>query len=169
MRQIRGEVFAEILSYKGGRDPTRDLKAFREAAGGAYVQTLDAAAVGGRRHLILTLKQTIESARTSQLLAEKPEVDFLLRVAGTRQIAEAVREAGARPRSDSVMVLFGARESVKNGVTSVCRIRELRPFISRRPGRKAAKRVGARESASVIGGGDAVARLLAEQAALLMR
>ena len=60
-------------------------------------------------HILLTIKQTVELRVGSQLLAEKPEVDFLLRVAGTRQITEAVRGAGAKPWAETVLVVFARK------------------------------------------------------------
>jgi tRNA threonylcarbamoyladenosine modification (KEOPS) complex Cgi121 subunit len=155
--------------YHSGEDPAGQLKAFRKAALGAYVQTLDPSAVGGRMHILLTLKQTEELKASSQLLADKAEVDFLLRVAGTKQISAAVKAAGSKPGADSLLVVFGREDEVCRGLAAISRIVGLRPFSRIVPGRKAALRIRPEETGSVIGGDQVVARLLAEKAALLRR
>ncbi len=98
MERVGPGTYVEMKSYRSGDDPASQLKAFRKAAPGASVQTLDLSAVGGRMHILLTLKQTEELRGSSQLLADRAEVDFLLRVAGTRQISVAVRAAGSQAR-----------------------------------------------------------------------
>jgi len=40
--------------------------------------------------------QTLAAAKAGATLAEKPELDLLLRLAGTRQIGEALKRAGYR-------------------------------------------------------------------------
>ena len=69
--------------------------------------------------------QTTEAERLGTLLANEPEVDMLLRIAGTRQISVAIREAGFRNGTRSVLVAAGARskltqlESQLNGARRV--------------------------------------------------
>jgi len=162
-------TFVEIMGYRGGGDPTEELKAFREAAQGASVQTLDSRSVAGKKHILLALKQTVELARTSQLLAERPEVDFLLRIGGTRQISQAVRTTGARPGSESVVVIFGSKEAVRKGAAAVGRVKELKPFSGSVPGEWATKRTTQVARDSVVGSSEVVPHLLAEKAALLRR
>jgi len=167
--RVGPETCVEMRSYRSGDDPASQLKAFRKAARGASVQTLDLSAVGGRMHILLTLKQTEELKGSSQLLADKAEVDLLLRVAGTRQISVAVRAAGSRPGADSLLVVFGGDEEVSRGLAAISSLVRLKPFVRKRPGRKAASRIGPEERGSVIGGDEVVSRLLAERAALLRK
>ena len=162
-------AYVEMRLYRSGHDPASLLKAFRKAAPGAFVQTLDPAAVGGKTHLLLTLKQTEELKGSSQLLADKAEVDFLLRVAGTKQISEAVRAAGSRIGADSLLVVFGGEVEVSEGLAAISGLVRLRPFLGKVPGRKAAARIKPVEKGSVIGGDEVVGRLLAERAALLRK
>jgi tRNA threonylcarbamoyladenosine modification (KEOPS) complex Cgi121 subunit len=167
--RVRTRTYVEMRLYRAGGDADAQLRAFRKAAPGASVQTLDPAAVGGRTHLLLALKQTAELKASSQLLADRAEVDFLLRVAGTKQISQAVKEAGSKPHVDSLLVLFGGRAAVGGGLTGISKLVKLKPFSGKEPGRKAAARVTTEERDSVIEGGDVVARLLAEKAALLRK
>ena len=169
MHALGRNTFAELLSFSSADDPAAQLRSFRSAAKGAYVQTLDAAAVAGRDHLLFALKQTIELGESGQLLAEKAEVDFLLRVAGTAQISKAVRTAGSKPKSPSVLVVFGRRADVRTCVSSISRLAELTRFAPRSPGAKAAARLSKREVESVVDGKEALSRLLVEKAALLRR
>ena len=52
-------------------------------------------------------EQTLRAARTGALLAEKPEVDLLLRLAGTAQIAVAIERVGYRSRGPKLLVAAG--------------------------------------------------------------
>ncbi|HVP22844.1 MAG TPA: KEOPS complex subunit Cgi121 [Conexivisphaerales archaeon] len=168
MRNIGRGTFAELASYVSEEDPAAELRAFRRASKGAFVQALDLEAVGGEEHVLLALKQTVELKR-SQLLAKKPEVDFLLRVAGTGQIAKAVEIAGAKPASRTLLVSFGPKAAVARALESIGRTKELRAYSEKAPGRKAAARVGPLERSSAVGPGDPIAKLLAERASLLHR
>ena len=49
--------------------------------------------------------QTIEADETGGLLAKRAEIDFLLRLAGTAQIEEALRLVGARRGEGFVLVV----------------------------------------------------------------
>ena len=50
--------------------------------------------------------------KTGALLAAKPEVDLLLRLAGTTQIALAIEEAGYRARGPMILVAAGPAHGV---------------------------------------------------------
>ncbi len=167
MNELGHGISVEIATYRGGGSPTEELRAFRRAARGAHVQTLDADAVAGKRHLLLTLKQTVEMSRCARLLADKTEVDFLLRVAGTKQIADAVRDSGAKPASNSIIVVFGPPESVRQGMMMIGRLKRLVKSIPHAPGRSAAARVARLKPESVVHVEDVASYLLAERAALL--
>jgi len=49
--------------------------------------------------------QTFQAERSGTLLAKKPEVDLLLRLAGTTQIAKAIRERGAKPGASFLLIV----------------------------------------------------------------
>jgi hypothetical protein len=161
-------IEAAMFSFVASEDPAAQLRVFRGRAPGAYVQTLDAEAVAGATHVRLALKQTVELLGHGQLLAKKPEVDLLLRISGTAQIAEALRLAGSKPRSPAVLVVFGTRGAVSRGVGAISKATRLAPLrgIS---GRKAGARITRKEVASVAGLADPRPFLLAEKAALLKR
>ncbi len=54
--------------------------------------------------------QTLSAIRTGNLLAKKPEVDFLMRVAGNAQIKQAIDKAGAKKGERFLLVAFSERD-----------------------------------------------------------
>jgi tRNA threonylcarbamoyladenosine modification (KEOPS) complex Cgi121 subunit len=57
--------------------------------------------------------QTTRASRTSCMLADKPEVDLLLRLSGTGQITEAIRKIGYRANGKKMLVATGAAKELK--------------------------------------------------------
>lgn len=51
--------------------------------------------------------QTFQAQASGSLLAKKPEIDLLLRVAGTTQISSAIKKHGARARERFLAVVAG--------------------------------------------------------------
>ncbi|HYW84311.1 MAG TPA: KEOPS complex subunit Cgi121 [Spirochaetia bacterium] len=58
------------------------------------VQVIGAARAPNPRAVEMIAAQTLMAARAGSTLAERPELDLLLRLAGTRQIGEAFRRVG---------------------------------------------------------------------------
>ncbi len=57
--------------------------------------------------------QTLEAMENGSMIARKPEIDILLRLAGTTQINEAIREKGFKGGRDNVLILFGKSANVR--------------------------------------------------------
>ena len=76
---------------------------------GSLVQTAAMGTSGNELFLELLAAQTLQAQHSGGLLANKPEIDFLLRLAATTQIAKAIKEAGARPGEPYVMVVAGRK------------------------------------------------------------
>jgi tRNA threonylcarbamoyladenosine modification (KEOPS) complex Cgi121 subunit len=55
----------------------------------------------------MIVAQTIRARDTGALLASKPEVDILLRLAGTNQISEALQRIGYRSGDKRMLVVVG--------------------------------------------------------------
>lgn len=157
-----------VWSYVSSESPAEDLRKFRELARGAYVQAFNPEAVGGIKHLELTLKQTWELMRSGQLVAKKPEVDLLQRVAGTTQIERAVKIAGARPAEGSLLVVFGDPSAARRASRTLAKRAKLVEAVPA-VGKLAASRLDSKRRASVVGMDEPDAYLLAEDAALLRR
>ena len=98
-----------LRGYKFGEGADAgELKRMMQAAHPALlVQALAPESAGNERLLEMLGAQTLLAAETGSPLARKREVDFLLRVAGTTQIAEAIKIAGVAPGKPFVLVLGG--------------------------------------------------------------
>jgi len=55
----------------------------------------------------LLAAQTLQAESSGSLLANRPEIDFLLRLAGTTQISKAIENAGAKPGEPFILVVAG--------------------------------------------------------------
>jgi tRNA threonylcarbamoyladenosine modification (KEOPS) complex Cgi121 subunit len=58
-------------------------------------------------------KQTIRSRKRRSLLAARPELDLLLRLAGTTQISEAIGKVGYRNGGTKVLVAVGTTRALR--------------------------------------------------------
>jgi tRNA threonylcarbamoyladenosine modification (KEOPS) complex Cgi121 subunit len=66
----------------------------REKSPGVILQVVGAERAPNPRAVELIAAQTLSATRSGATLAEKPELDLLLRLAGTRQIGEAFARVG---------------------------------------------------------------------------
>ncbi|HYC27045.1 MAG TPA: KEOPS complex subunit Cgi121 [Nitrososphaerales archaeon] len=87
-------------------DPVRAKEEARLGYPGTIVQVLGAGSPTNAKALEMLAAQTLEAAKSGELLANKPEVDFLLRVAGSTQIARALKTSGAVKGSPFILVSF---------------------------------------------------------------
>jgi tRNA threonylcarbamoyladenosine modification (KEOPS) complex Cgi121 subunit len=96
--------------------PVEDPKALRDRIASAsrdlFVQVVSSGAIDSEELCAMILAQTDAAASRLCLLARRPEMDFLLRVAGTTQISEAVKIAGAKSGKECVLVLSGQADKV---------------------------------------------------------
>lgn len=70
------------------------LAKIREQSPGVIVQVIGAARAPNPGAIEMIAAQTLMAARSGSMLAERPELDLLLRLAGTRQIGDAFRRVG---------------------------------------------------------------------------
>lgn len=70
------------------------LAEIRKQSPKVIVQLIRAASAPNPRAVEMIAAQTLMAARSGSTLAERPELDLLLRLAGTRQIGEAFRRVG---------------------------------------------------------------------------
>ena len=76
----------------------------------SLVQTLRLGAASNERLLEVFAAQTMRALSTGSLVSKKPEIDFLLRVAGTTQISKAIRKVGSRTKEPFVLVVASRRK-----------------------------------------------------------
>jgi tRNA threonylcarbamoyladenosine modification (KEOPS) complex Cgi121 subunit len=115
-------------AFRCGPELNPDEMKLRLAAAnpGSIVQTARVGAARNLRFVEMLAAQTIQAESSESLLAEKPEIDFLLRLAGTTQISKAIKDLGARAGAPFLLVVAG-RERVRGatGLEFELRSREL--------------------------------------------
>ena len=77
------------------------------------VQLLAMDSVPPGRAVAMIAEQTLRARRTGAMLADKPEVDLLLRLAGTNQISAAIEKAGYRSGGAMVLVAAGPSPGIR--------------------------------------------------------
>ncbi len=87
------------------RDPEEVRRMVAAEAPGCLVVTASVAAASGLACVEMMAAQTFSARAANTLLARKPEVDLILRLAGTTQISKAVQRVGARKGTPFVVVV----------------------------------------------------------------
>ncbi len=101
------KVFAKAFLCGAGLRP-EDLKARLAAANpDMMVQAVNGDAAKNLWFIELLAAQTLQAESSGSLLAKKPEIDFLLRLAGTTQISRAIKRHGARAGEPFLLVVAG--------------------------------------------------------------
>jgi tRNA threonylcarbamoyladenosine modification (KEOPS) complex Cgi121 subunit len=93
-------------------DAEETLRAVRARHPRLIVQMAGFRRVPEARAVAMIAEQTLRAARTGALLASKPEVDLLLRLAGTTQITLAIRKVGYGSGGTVVLVAAGQPRDV---------------------------------------------------------
>ena len=102
-------IYSQSFLCGGETDPKRIRTELAEAYPGAMVQTFSSKAATNGFLIRMLAAQTLGAERSGRLLAKKPEIDFLLRLAGTSQISEAILRVGSRAGEPFVLVLASLR------------------------------------------------------------
>ena len=103
-----------VRSYKFPRGPDPELvkNRIRSKHPGALVQTAKAEIATNSFFLEMLAAQTLRASATDNLLADKPEIDFLLRLARTTQISRAIADVGARKGEAFLLVVADPRRKL---------------------------------------------------------
>src|SRR5689334_14188498 len=88
--------FVAALATLDGDTAALELSRLRKDHPDLVVQLVSMKRIPNARAIRMVAAQTMRALETGALLASKPEVDLLLRLAGTTQIAEAVDRIGYR-------------------------------------------------------------------------
>ena len=72
-------------------------------------QVVSSRLLGSETVAELLVWQTLYAKSSASLMAKTPEMDLLLRVAGTTQISEAIALAGAKRGEASILIASGSR------------------------------------------------------------
>ncbi|HXW95091.1 MAG TPA: KEOPS complex subunit Cgi121 [Nitrososphaerales archaeon] len=105
-------VFTKAFLCPRGPSPDDYKRRLAEVNPGSMVQAAKGDLVGNEAFAELLAAQTLQAESSGGLLANKPEIDFLLRLAGTTQISKAIRTAGANS-GDSFVLVVAARRKVR--------------------------------------------------------
>jgi tRNA threonylcarbamoyladenosine modification (KEOPS) complex Cgi121 subunit len=89
------------------------LTSLRKRHPGLIIQLVTLEKLPTSRAVAMIGQQTLRAAKTGALLAMRPEVDLLLRLAGTTQIEVAIRKAGYRARGNRLLVATGPAAKVQ--------------------------------------------------------
>jgi len=102
-------IFARAFLLPSGTSPEESKRRFAEANPGSVVQAARARLARNERLVELLAAQTLQAESSGELLANRREMDLLLRLAGTTQISKAIRDAGASQGERFVLVVAGRR------------------------------------------------------------
>jgi tRNA threonylcarbamoyladenosine modification (KEOPS) complex Cgi121 subunit len=100
-------IFAKAFLCPGGASAEDLRHRLADANPGSMVQAAKGGLAANEVFVELLAAQTLQAESSGGLLANRPEIDFLLRLAGTTQISKAIREAGAKPGDQFVLVVAG--------------------------------------------------------------
>jgi len=90
------KIYARAYCLGPESDPEAVKRELSAANPGAVVQTVKESAASNEFFVEMLSAQTLRAESTGGLLAKRPEIDLLLRIAGTNQISRAIREKGAK-------------------------------------------------------------------------
>ena len=104
------KVFAKAYVCEGNLSPEKAKLELTSLNPGSIVQTGRSKSAGNEFFVEMLAAQTLRARSVGCLLAKKPEMDFLLRLAGTTQISKAIKEHGSTKGEPFLLVVAGPRE-----------------------------------------------------------
>jgi tRNA threonylcarbamoyladenosine modification (KEOPS) complex Cgi121 subunit len=111
-------TYSQSFLFGAEIDPKRTKSRFSEAFPGTMVQTVSGMAASNGFFIQMLAAQTLRAERSGSLVARKPEIDFLLRLAGTSQISEAISKVGSRSGEPFILVVASLRPLHRVGSTA---------------------------------------------------
>src|SRR5271157_3943189 len=102
-------TYSQSFLYGRDTDPGQIRAELSEAHPETLVQTFSSKAATNAFFIRMLAAQTLRAERTGSLLAKKSEIDFLLRLAGTSQISDAISRVGSKSGEPFVLVLASIR------------------------------------------------------------
>jgi len=101
-------TYARAYVCEGTLDPDEAKRRFQAANQGRMVQASRPDPSGNERFFEMLAAQTLRAETLGTLLARKPEIDYLLRLAGTTQISRAIKHRGA-VKGDRFLIVVAGR------------------------------------------------------------
>jgi tRNA threonylcarbamoyladenosine modification (KEOPS) complex Cgi121 subunit len=90
----------------------RELLRLRSSHTGLVIQLVSMKRLPSAEAVLMIAAQTLRALDTDSLLAAKPEVDLLLRLAGTSQITVALKKNGYRSGGTMMLVAAGPEKEL---------------------------------------------------------
>ncbi len=109
------KVDVRVFKCPAGVDHEAMKATLRAANPDSIVQSARVDAARNRKFVEMIAAQTFAALRTGQLLAERPEMDLLLRLSGTAQISQAIRDAGATKGDEFLLIVASDGKGVRSG------------------------------------------------------
>ncbi|MDA4123432.1 MAG: KEOPS complex subunit Cgi121 [Thaumarchaeota archaeon] len=106
-----GAILGEVGLQKSD-SPEAELARLRSENPEAIIQLARFARAPNVRAIEMIAAQTLRARETDALVAERPEVDLLLRLAGTSQISEAIGRAGYKAGGKLYLVAAGTEAAI---------------------------------------------------------
>jgi tRNA threonylcarbamoyladenosine modification (KEOPS) complex Cgi121 subunit len=107
------KVFAKAYSCGPETNPEALKLKLSLANPGSLVQSARGRSAVNEFFVEMLAAQTIRAEDSGGLLAKKPEIDLLLRLAGTNQISTAIKEKGAR-NGEAFLLICAGRSAPKS-------------------------------------------------------
>lgn len=104
------KVFAKAYVCEGDVSPDEAKLELASLNPGSIVQTGRAKSAENEFFVEMLAAQTLRAGIVGSLLAKKPEMDFLLRLAGTTQISKAIKQYGSTKGEPFLIVVAGPME-----------------------------------------------------------
>lgn len=105
-------AYARAYLFEDGEDAEEVKRRLSMANPGTVVQTVRPGTARNEALIEMLAAQTFTAEPSRALLAKKPEIDLLLRLAGTTQISRAIKECGAKAGQDFLAINAGTSELV---------------------------------------------------------
>jgi len=102
-------AYARAYLYEAGWNPEDVKRKVAGPPGGRVVQTAAEGAATNEFFVEMLAAQTLHAEASGSLLARSPEMDLLLRLAGTTQISKAIREKGSSAGKPFLLVVAGRK------------------------------------------------------------
>ncbi len=107
------ETRARTFVMAAGADPELVKGRVRSECPGAVVQSVRPGLTENGLLVEMIAAQTFKAAATGGLLAERPEIDLLLRLARTSQIARAIEETGSKKGEPFLLVVAAPEKALR--------------------------------------------------------
>jgi len=107
MEGERTRAYARAYNCGAGLSPSDVKQEIAGSSGRWVVQTAAEGAAANEFFVEMLVAQTLQAEASGSLLAKTPEMDLLLRLAGTTQISRAIREKGSSPGKPFLLVVGG--------------------------------------------------------------